>query len=57
MGYSSIEVGIEAQAELHWWDMQGALRSLEWVVGEHEMMAGDIHIHHLGLMGLRNQKC
>jgi len=32
---------IEAQRELRWWDTQGLLRGLEWVVGEHETTAGD----------------
>jgi len=50
-------MGIETQPELRWWDKQGFLRGLEWVVGEHEMTAGDRHIHHLGLMGRGNQKC
>ena len=38
-------MGIDAQRELRWWDTQGALRGLEWVVGENETAAGDRHIN------------
>jgi len=50
-------MGIDAQRELRWWDTQGLLRGLEWVVGEQE--TGRQENRHINIWtdGSGNQKC